>query len=226
MNIRGIRGSVKRTYLRDLIRKKEVGMVCLHEAKCSEFIKESSFYLWGSNEIDWEENGVINNVGGVITMWRRNNFNMSSYFNGKIYSVIEGVWKAGDWVQITIVNVYNSGSSKERKKVWEEIRELGKNQQNRVWCVVEDFNSIRRKEERKSVVSVSNYSREIRGFNDFIENSELLDILMAGRKFTLYKPNGTIKSRIDRILVSREWLDIWPTVNNMFLVERFSIIML
>jgi len=80
----------------------------------------------------------------------------------------------------------------------------GKTNKHKVWCVVEDFNSIRRKEERKSVVSTSDYSREIRDFNDFIENTELLDIPMVGRKFTWYKPNGTVKSRIDRIIVSAE----------------------
>jgi len=40
-----------------------------------------------------------------------------------------------------------------------------------VWCVVGDFNLIRRNEERKSAISVSDYSREIRGFNGFIENA-------------------------------------------------------
>ena len=30
-----------------------------------------------------------------------------------------------------------------------------------------------------------------------------------GRKFTWYKPNGIVKSRIDRILVSLEWLEKW-----------------
>jgi len=64
------------------------------------------------------------------------------------------------------------------------------------------------KEERKSLVSTSDYSRESREFNNFIERSELLDIPMVGRKFTWYKPNGTVKSRIDRVLVSKEWLDI------------------
>ena len=57
--------------------------------------------------------------------------------------------------------------------------------------------------------SVSDYSREIREFNDFIDKSELVDILMVDRKFTCYKPNGSVKSRIDRVFVFREWLDIW-----------------
>jgi len=117
------------------------------------------------------------------------------------------------------VNVYGSGSLKERKEVWDEISEFRKIQQNRVWCVVGDFNSIRRKEEKKSVVSVSNCSRETRGFNSFMENSELFDIPMIGIKFTWYTANETIKSRIDRILVSREWVEVWPN-SKQFVLTR------
>jgi len=173
--------------------------------------------LWGSNEIEWMENEAVNNEEGIITMWTRSSFNMTNYFNEKSYSIVEGVWKVGVGIQITIVNVYNSDSFKERKEVWDEVSELRKIQQNRVWCVVWDFNSIRRKEERKSVVSVSDYSRETRGFNGFIENTELLDIPTVGRKLTWYKPNGTVKSKIDMILVSREWLDVWPNSKQLVL---------
>ena len=78
------------------------------------------------------------------------------------------------------------------------------------------------KDERKILVSVSDYSRETRGFNDFIENFELLDILMVGRKFTWYKPNGSVKNRIDRILVCREWLDVWPNSKQCILSRPVS----
>jgi len=47
LNIRGLGGNIKRTYERELIRKVEVGIVCLQETKCSMFSKESCFYLWG-----------------------------------------------------------------------------------------------------------------------------------------------------------------------------------
>ena len=57
--------------------------------------------------------------------------------------------------------------------------------------------------------SVSDYSREMREFNDFIDKSELMDIPMVDRKFTWYRPNESVKSRIDNVLFSREWLDIW-----------------
>ena len=73
-----------------------------------------------------------------------------------------------------------------------------------------------------SLFSVSDYSRDIIGFNDFIEESELVDVLMVGRKFTWYKPNGSVKSRIDRVLVSREWLDAWPDCKQFVLSRTVS----
>ncbi|KAL8512922.1 hypothetical protein ACS0TY_019182 [Phlomoides rotata] len=33
---------------------------------------------------------------------------------------------------------------------------------------------------------------------------------LAGRKFTWYRPDGTCKSRLDRILVNSEWITRWP----------------
>jgi len=75
--------------------------------------------------------------------------------------------------------------------------------------VVGKFNSIRRSGERRSVNTNIDYKREMRRFNDFIDKLELIGNPMVGRKFTWYKPNETIKSRIDQILVSMEWLDKW-----------------
>ena len=63
MNLRGLRGRIKRKYLSDLIRSEQVGMVCLHETTCSEFGKENCYLLWGSNDIAWVQNGASNNAG-------------------------------------------------------------------------------------------------------------------------------------------------------------------
>jgi len=50
---------------------------------------------------------------------------------------------------------------------------------NRVWCVLGDSNSIRCQEERRSKYSVSDYNREMREFNDFIDKLKLVDISMV-----------------------------------------------
>ena len=62
----------------------------------------------------------------------------------------------------------------------------------------------------------------MREFNEFIEKAELMDIPMVGRKFTWYKPNGTAKSRIDRVLVSKEWMEEWLNSKQIVLSRSVS----
>ena len=180
----------------------------LQEIKCSSFGKDNCYLLYVSNDIECFENDARNNAGGIITIWRMSCFQITSSFNRSNYSVIEDEWKVGSGIRGTIVNVYCSGSLRERKLLWDEIFEIRKLHKDMAWCIVGDFNTIRRKEERKNMISSSDYSREITCFNNFIQNSKLVDIPMVGRKFTWYKPNGSIKSIIDRVLVFRELLDV------------------
>jgi len=49
----------------------------------------------------------------------------------------------------------------------------------------------------------------MKGFNEFIERTKLLDVPIVGRKYTWYKANGTTKKRIDRVLVSFRSLEKW-----------------
>jgi len=50
---------------------------------------------------------------------------------------------------------------------------------------------------------------EIENFNLFIEEMDLFDIHMIGRRYTWYRPNRSAKSKIDRCLITQEWLQIW-----------------
>jgi len=222
LNVRGLGGTLKRRYINNLVSKEQTDMVCLQEAKCIEFSREKVCLFWGSNEVDWVVNKANNSVGGVLTIWNNKLFQMSNYVNGRNFSIIEGSWKVGNGVLVTIVNVYCSSSLRERKEVWEEINGYRLNQLSKAWCVVGDFNSIRRQKERKSMISETDYSREIKGFNEFIEKSKLVDIPLVGRKFTWYKPNGMVKRRIDRVLVSKEWLNAWPRCQQFVLNRSIS----
>jgi len=67
--------------------------------------------------------------------------------------------------------------------------------------MLEDFNPVRFECERSGSRRELTYRTEMDKFNDFIQNCELLDIPTVGRKYMLYRLNGTAKSRIDRILV-------------------------
>ena len=69
---------------------------------------------------------------------------------------------------------------------------------------------------------VSDNSIEIEGFNAFIEETKLTDIQLTRIKFTWYKPNGLVKSRIDRVLVSKEWVEAWPHCKQFVLSRLVS----
>jgi exonuclease III len=79
------------------------------------------------------------------------------------------------------------------------------------WCVARDFNSIMRREDRRGVndVSGSMVTSEMCQFGEFMEDLELVDLPLLGRRFTWYHPNGRSMSRIDRFLVSEDWLNDW-----------------
>ncbi|GKV32438.1 hypothetical protein SLEP1_g41047 [Rubroshorea leprosula] len=92
-----------------------------------------------------------------------------------------------------------------KRALWEELKHLI--QENRGnWYMVGDFNAILGTHESKGG---GGSVREMREFNEFMEGSGLLDLLLIGRKFTWYHPNGSSMSRLDRILVSKEWLSNW-----------------
>jgi hypothetical protein len=74
-------------------------------------------------------------------------------------------------------------------------------------------------EERKGVGyrqnrELSNVVREDqRVFNLFIQNLEVEDLVLLGRKFTWIQPNGECSSRLDRIMVSSNWFEVWGDVS-------------
>jgi hypothetical protein len=80
-----------------------------------------------------------------------------------------------------------------------------------VWCVVGDFNAMRRSEERRGIgtLAPSSPSMEMREFDHFITSMGLEDIHTVGGNFTWFHSNGITMSRIDRVLVSEEWTSLW-----------------
>ncbi|KAL7186017.1 hypothetical protein ACSBR2_027885 [Camellia fascicularis] len=72
------------------------------------------------------------------------------------------------------------------------------------WCIGGDFNEVRAVAERKGCIMRDGGMNE---FNDFLNTLELVDVPMIGRKHTwCNSQEGERWSRLDRFLVSPEWL--------------------
>ncbi|KHM99057.1 Transposon TX1 putative 149 kDa protein, partial [Glycine soja] len=79
-----------------------------------------------------------------------------------------------------------------------------------VWCFLGDFNSIRSQQERLSSSQSVPDHMGISDFNQWIQDMEIQEVKSAGSTFTWIRPNGSVKSRLDRFLVSDQWLSTWP----------------
>ncbi|GKV44390.1 hypothetical protein SLEP1_g51580 [Rubroshorea leprosula] len=69
------------------------------------------------------------------------------------------------------------------------------------WMIAGDFNAVRCPEERRGRTGEC---PEMEEFNVFIESSGLVDIRLANRRFTWYRPDGSSMSRLDRFLMTEE----------------------
>lgn len=113
--------------------------------------------------------------------------------------MVNGFW-GGNNLPCCIINVYSSCVSSAKSELWDRLALVIDQLGDVSICILGDFNSIRTSNER--VGRSDNWGRShIRKFDDFITDSTLIDLPLHGRKFTWYKPDGSCKSRIDRILV-------------------------
>ena len=93
--------------------------------------------------------------------------------------------------------------------LWNSLTELLQRLARTNICFCGDFNAVRGSEERRSR-GVVVYSTNCDPFNGFINNNDLVDLLLHGRGFTWSKGDGNSMSRIDRFLLSKEWSARWP----------------
>jgi len=133
---------------------------------------------------------------------------LNNVFRGHGFLGLEGVWKDGE-VEVTLVNVYSPCDLEGKRALWRELSKYKANSNVTRWCVMGDYNSIRYGRERVGERLGPQGGREMEGFNQLIEDLELCDIPLVRRSFIWYRPNGKAKSRIDRVLLSIDWLTTW-----------------
>jgi len=125
-------------------------------------------------------------------------------------------------LRCVVVNVYATCNLKDKVALWEDVMILKSANQDWAWFLCGDFNAVRCASERKGVGERGIQKNEIIGFNIFIESNSLVELPLVGKKYTWYKANGTTKSRLDRVLVSNDWLRKWPMAKQYILPREVS----
>lgn len=80
------------------------------------------------------------------------------------------------------------------------------------WCFAGDFNAVQNRNERKGSSAYFPQS-EMREFDAFVDNNNLIDLPLLGRKYTWYKPNAPSMCRIDRFLFTENLCTQWSNLS-------------
>ncbi|XP_016193022.1 uncharacterized protein LOC107633948 [Arachis ipaensis] len=184
-------------------RRFNLHMLGLIETKKEVLTKFDVVQLWGNDVVGWEFVGSEGASGGLLLMWDETVFNMRNCHKGARWLCVDGVLVKNNF-RCAFCLVYGEHIREEKLIVWEELSFISGLCQL-PFCFMGDFNEITQVEERKGATSMLVSAVE---FKDWIQDMELVDLVLSDCRFTWFR--GQSCSRIDRVLVSLEWLEEFP----------------
>ncbi|XP_057423791.1 uncharacterized protein LOC130717555 [Lotus japonicus] len=209
-NSRGLGSFLKQKAIQGLISQHKADFVCIQETKLQVVDVHCCRTIWGDVDFDWRFAPSENRGGGLLCIWRKGLLQVERSIIESNFICIVGSFGV-DAADCAVLNVYAPCDRVGKRQLWSKLVELKINIHYDLWCVAGDFNVVRSSSERRGVGANSQQHRsESVEFNDFIDEMELLDIPLLGRKFTWVRPNGLQMSRLDRFLISPGWLNRWP----------------
>lgn len=221
-NLRGLGNRAKQRSIRALIQREKIDLVCFQETKVAIVDTSICTELWGNEDVSWVFSPAINRGGGLLCIWRNSALTVVNFKCNARWISLQGKWE-GQNEECMIVNVYASCSLEEKRQLWAELEDWRSRSSIKCWCILGDFNAVRESNERRGTMTFSSQlRRDSELFNDFIHSMELVDVSLVGKRFTWFRPNGTSMSRLDRFLVSLEWLEQWPHSVQQVMDRDFS----
>ncbi|KAF1863490.1 hypothetical protein Lal_00030524 [Lupinus albus] len=138
----GMGGVTKMKSVRKLIRKENLDFICIKETKHERIEPKLCSPLLPGIDVDWVFQPHVGNSGGLLSIWRKNKFQLHSSHSGKGFIDICGHFWNSDKV-CHIVNVYSPCNIKGKRQPWQDLDDLKKASSNNLWCLVGDFNSVK-----------------------------------------------------------------------------------
>jgi exonuclease III len=159
--------------------------------------------LWGHKDVGWEAKESQGLSGGLLTIWNKELFVVRTSFFGIGFLGICVEWKDD---LLYIINIYSPCTISGKRKLWQDLLDLKANSAPGHWCLGGDFNAVTTAGERRGSNGTCSQVERAE-FGNFIDAIEVIDIPMAGKKFTWFNSEGTVMSRLDRFLLSESFID-------------------
>ncbi|GMI83371.1 hypothetical protein HRI_002006400 [Hibiscus trionum] len=205
-NIRGLGKFEKKATVRNLVKKTRAKILFLQESKLQEVNGKIAGQLFGKHSsFNYCFSSSIGSAGGIITSWDPDFFEIENRLIDRNYIILIGKLVKEN-IRCCLVNVYASNDDSHRLQMFHALKN-NLFDFNLPVILGGDFNVVSSTEER-SEGSVNKVA--IRNFNSFIEELAVIDLPLHGSRFTWsnYRDNPSF-SRLDRFLLSTEFLRVW-----------------
>ncbi|XP_071718462.1 uncharacterized protein [Rutidosis leptorrhynchoides] len=217
LNVRGFAVKGKIGWVRSICLRERPCIAVLQETKCKTISESWVQSIWGNSNCGFIQKEVVGKSGGLLIIWDKSAFEVDSTTGCDFFLAIKGRWK-NSGKESTIVNVY--GPHKDRNKVlmWDLLEKLI-NSISTAWLLCGDFNEVRECSDR---LNSQFYQRRADRFNDFITRNNLIEIPICGRKFTRISDDGLKFSKLDRFLVTDNFISLWEDLSVIALDQNLS----
>lgn len=210
-NVRGFNNPVKVRMCKDLINSYNLKLLCILEAKIQTSM--SSDPLFVHSHVLFDNERCCDNFGhaspGIIWIkWDANYLSFAPIFTSS--QLIHGILTSGSLPPIFLSVVYAANSPEDRLSLWDNLLEISANITN-PWVVMGDLNCCRFDFEKVGGTPIP--PGRLGELPNFIFDSGLQDLASVGLFFTWFNQRGDmpIHSKLDRILVNTEFIDLFPT---------------
>ena len=207
-NVRGANDSSKRRVIKAVIRSQRVDLFCLQDTKIQTLSEGLVRSLGSGRWSNWVALDALGSTEGMLVCWDKMSLEVMEMEVGK-FSDSYRIRNVEDGLTWIFTGVYEPFSKKDRDCLWEElgaIRGLWEDP----WCLGGDFNVILSQRERSRQGRLSGAMRR---FAQTVDELELIDLPMQGGIATWSGGrNNQSWARLDRFLVTQQWLDMFNGV--------------
>nr|GEX56985.1 hypothetical protein [Tanacetum cinerariifolium] len=205
---KGVGEDHKRSWVKRLCTENKVHFLGLQETMTSKVDEFQIKELWNNSPFCFASKNSNGKSGGIIAIW--DTFCLSSIgtLEGDCFLAIKGTWQSLETSCLMII-MYAPQSQAKKTKLWSKLTNLILEHDN-LTIVMGDFNKVRSSSERMGFVFNQNGALK---FNEFIANTGLMDLPLGRKRFTIINKHGSKLSKLDRIMVSRYFVDKWPQAN-------------
>lgn len=173
--------------------------------------------VWGSKYVKWTATDAVGLAGGILLLCDSRYVAVSNTSKGE-FSVSAEVEDLGTNKRQLITSVYGPNSNSKRPDLWRELNSI-RGSWNGAWCVGGDRNIVRFPSKKLG----GHISAAMSLFSDWINSHSLIDLQLGGASFTWSNhQTPPSMSRLDRFLVSADWLDLYPELCQLALPKPAS----